>query len=172
MHIIIVGNSGTGKSTLSKKIARITGYPLMHLDSLWHMTDYSNTAKIWFDRQQKLFMNQVNWIIDGNYARTMNLRIPQADIIIWLKVSRIKSLFRVLKRSLLWRIDKSSRAEMPAQFSEHLDSDYLDFLRTIFAYDDDKIFGLIEKYKKDDAQIFIITNTRAKRHLLKKMSHL
>ena len=172
MHIIVVGNSGTGKSTLSKKIARITDYPLLHLDSLWHTTDYSSNAKVWFDRQQKLFMNQKNWIIDGNYSRNMNLRVPQVDIIIWLKVSKLKSLFRVLKRSLLWRIDKGSRMEMPEQFSEHLDSDYFEFLKMILSYDNDRLLGLIEKYKKDDAQVIIITNSRSKRRFLKSIAKL
>jgi len=172
MHIIVVGNSGTGKSTLSKKIARITDYPLLHLDSLWHTADYSDHAKVWFDRQQELFMNQKNWIIDGNYSRNMDLRVPQADMIIWLKTSKLKSLFRVLKRSLLWRIDKSSRMEMPEQFSEHLDSDYFEFLKMIFSYDEDKLLGLIEKYKKNTATVIIITNSRGKRKFLKSIAKL
>lgn len=169
MHIIVVGNSGTGKSTLSKKIARITDYPLLHLDSLWHTTDYSDDAKQWFDQQQVLFMNQKNWIIDGNYSRTMDIRIPQADIIILLRVSKIKSLCRVLKRSLLWRIDKRSRDDMPEQFNEHLDSDYFEFLKMIFSYDGDRLLGLIEKYQKPDTQLLVITNNRAKRRLLKSL---
>jgi len=172
MHIIVVGNSGTGKSTLSKKIARITDYPLLHLDSLWHTADYSDHAKVWFDRQQELFMNQKNWIIDGNYSRNMDLRVPQADMIIWLKTSKLKSLFRVLKRSLLWRIDKSSRMEMPEQFSEHLDSDYFEFLKMIFSYDEDRLLGLIEKYKKNTATVIIITNSRGKRKFLKSIAKL
>lgn len=167
MHIIVVGNSGTGKSTLSKKIARITDYPLMHLDSVWHTTDYSDGAKLWFKQQQLLFMKQDNWIIDGNYSGTMDLRIPQADVIIWLKLNRYRSLVRVVKRSLMWRIDKGTRVGMADQFSEHLDSDYFDFLKVVLAYDEDRIKGLIEQYKKSSAQVVVIANARDKRLFLK-----
>ncbi|MFC6177468.1 topology modulation protein [Companilactobacillus huachuanensis] len=167
MNIIIVGNSGTGKSTLSKKIARITDYPLMHLDVLWHTTDYSDTAKAWFIQRQQLFMNQKNWIIDGNYSGTMGLRISQADIIIWLKLNRTRALIRVLKRSLIFRLDKGSRLGMAEQFNEHLDRDYLDFLKNVLSYDEARIKGLIEQYKKAGAKVIVLTNSRSKRLFLK-----
>ncbi len=172
MHIIVVGNSGTGKSILSEKIARITDYPLMHLDSVWHTTDYSDDAKLWFKQQQLLFMKQDNWIIDGNYSGTMDLRIPQADVIIWLKLNRYRSLVRVVKRSLMWRIDKGTRVGMADQFSEHLDRDYFDFLKVVLSYDEGRIHGLIEQYKKPDSQVIIINNNRVKKRLLKTIANL
>ncbi|MFT8694177.1 hypothetical protein [Liquorilactobacillus satsumensis] len=58
MHIIIIGNCGSGKSTLAKKINQKMNYPLLHLDSLWHSTDYSAAAKGWFSEQQRRFMQQ------------------------------------------------------------------------------------------------------------------
>ena len=62
--------------------------------------------------------------------------------------------------------------EMPEQFSEHLDSDYFEFLKMIFSYDEDRLLGLIEKYKKDTATVIIITNSREKRKLLKSIAKL
>jgi len=56
---------------------------------------------------------------------------------------------------------------MADQFSEHLDSDYFDFLKVVLAYDEDRIHGLIEQYKKSSAQVVVIANSRDKRLFLK-----
>jgi len=156
VRIIIIGNSGSGKSTLSKKIAQITNYPLLHLDSIWHTTDYSAHAKIWFAEYQKEFMKQADWIIDGNYGGTFPIRLPQADVIIWLKISKAKTIYRVIKRSLAYRLDHNNRAEMPEQFSEHFDHDYWEFLKFIYSYDENKTAKMIDQYKSHNCKVIII----------------
>ncbi len=156
MRIVIIGRSGSGKSTLSKKIAEITHYPLLHLDSIWHTTDYSNHAKDWFSEYQKEFMQQDNWIIDGNYGGTFSNRLPQADVIIWLKINKYKAVYRVIKRSLDYHMDQNNRSEMPQQFSEHFDHDYWDFLKFVYSYDDKNTAKLINKYKSTNSKLVIL----------------
>lgn len=45
MKILLIGIPGAGKSTFSKKLADTTHLPLLHLDKLWHTTDYSEAAE-------------------------------------------------------------------------------------------------------------------------------
>lgn len=45
MKIIIIGIAGAGKSTLARRLADNLNLPVLHLDTLWHATDYSAEAE-------------------------------------------------------------------------------------------------------------------------------
>lgn len=176
MKIVIIGNCGSGKSTLAKQLRTQLNYPLLQLDNLWHQTNYSAEAKKWFIQEQTSFMHQGSWIIDGNYRSTMSLRLQQADVIIWLKVNKVRAILRIIKRSLLFRINKKTRPEMPNQFREHFDREYLDFLKFVFSYDEKKVLELIKANKKKQSTLVIIKKQADKKKIasliLKKKSVL
>lgn len=135
MKVVLIGNSGTGKSTLARQIHATTGWPLLALDRLWHATDYSEAAKIRFQAAQTTFMaTHVDWVIDGNYTGTLPARIAQADFIIWLRAPRVVAMARVLRRSLAFRRDPRTRPDMAPGFEEHLDREYLAFLAYVWGY--------------------------------------
>ena len=72
--IILVGNSGSGKSWLAKQIADTTGYPLYHLDvEFWQPGWVMTPREEKIERQRKMVSGD-NWIIDGNYDSTMEIR--------------------------------------------------------------------------------------------------
>ena len=124
MKIIIIGNAGTGKSTL----ARQTGWPLLVLDHCWHAMDYSHAAELKLLQIQRKFMAAgSDWIIDGNYSRTLAPRVAEADVIIWCQIPRLLAIIRVIKRSVYFRYLPESRPDMPATFQEHFDRDYWHF---------------------------------------------
>lgn len=68
--IIVLGCSGSGKSTFSKKLHDITGLPLLHLDNIWWMPDRSHISREEFDRKLGEILQMEKWIIDGDYSRT------------------------------------------------------------------------------------------------------
>ncbi len=169
MKIIIIGNPGSGKSTLARKLQAQTQLPLLQLDTLWHATDYSDAAQKWFLAQQQQFMRQPDWIIEGNYKGSLQQRVVKADLIIWLKVTRTKAIYRVIKRSLRFKRNRQSRPEMPTGFSEHFDQDYWDFLKTVWAYDNAAIERLVVTNKPASCELWVLKNTKAKKRFL---SHL
>ena len=82
--VIVIGCPGSGKSTFSKSLHRITGIPLFHLDMLFWNADKTTVEKsVFLDRLLKIFQND-EWIIDGNYASTMELRMQKCDTVIFL----------------------------------------------------------------------------------------
>lgn len=62
------------------------------------------------------FCHQPEWIMDGNYTSTLNLRIQFADIVIFLDFPRSVSIARALKRLVYYR--NRSRPDMPDGWRE------------------------------------------------------
>lgn len=58
LKVIVIGNSGAGKSTFSRKLRDATGLPLYYLDMLWHKSDRTNISKDVFDEQIKEIMKK------------------------------------------------------------------------------------------------------------------
>ena len=79
--IIIIGCPGSGKSTFGRKLRDITGLPLYHLDMMYWNKDKTTVAKeVFLDRLYSA-MNTEEWIIDGNYSRTVEERIKNYDTV-------------------------------------------------------------------------------------------
>lgn len=68
-----------------------------------------------------------NWIIEGNYLATAAKRLQEADQIILLRVPTYLAMTRVIKRTLKRKRDRATRPDMPNEFTEKLDKEYLDF---------------------------------------------
>lgn len=88
MHkIIVIGCPGSGKSTFSKKLASIINIPLYHLDLIWNKPDKTTITREEFDQELSKIFQEEKWIIDGNYQRTLEKRIREADTIFLLDYS-------------------------------------------------------------------------------------
>ncbi|MFQ9394077.1 MAG: hypothetical protein ACLR2E_08270 [Lachnospiraceae bacterium] len=68
--IIVLGCSGSGKSTFSRKLAARTGLPLIHLDNIWWRPDQTHITREEFDQKLNEILHDDFWIIDGDYSRT------------------------------------------------------------------------------------------------------
>ena len=79
--VIVIGCPGSGKTTFSKKLHMITGLPLYHLDVIWHKPDKTHITRDNFDKSIAEILNTSEWIIDGNYNRTIEIRLKHCDTI-------------------------------------------------------------------------------------------
>ncbi len=100
-RILVIGCSGSGKSTLSRELSRRLNLPLIHLDNLFWKPGWVAREKADFKRLLKVELKKDSWIIDGNFARTMALRVHYADTVIFLDFNRWICFWRVTKRWLL-----------------------------------------------------------------------
>ena len=82
--VIVIGNSGAGKSTFARKLRDATGLPLYYLDMLWHKADHTTISKEKFDLRLRQLLKQDRWIIDGNYQRTLEVRLQECDTVFLL----------------------------------------------------------------------------------------
>ena len=82
--VIIIGCPGAGKSTFARKLRDKTGLPLYYLDQIWHRPDKTNISKEAFDAQLSAILATDGWIIDGNYGRTLEMRLQACDTVFLL----------------------------------------------------------------------------------------
>jgi len=100
-RISIIGCCGAGKSTLSRKLHIATRLPLIHLDREFWSEGWIPSDKEDFQLRMKSLYEEEQWIIDGHYFSTMDLRFEKSDTVFHLDYSTPLCLFRVLKRIVL-----------------------------------------------------------------------
>ncbi len=82
--IAVIGCSGSGKTTFSKKLASITKLPLYQLDLIYWKRDATHLSRPEFKQKQEEIVSNDEWIIDGNFKRTLEIRIKNAELIYFL----------------------------------------------------------------------------------------
>lgn len=119
----MVGSGGSGKSTFSKELGRITGLPVIHLDREYWRPGWEETPKDeWNARVVELLAGE-SWIMDGNFGGTREMRMQAADTIIFLDLPRRVCLYRILKRTL--KYFGKSRPDMTEGCNERLDLEFI-----------------------------------------------
>lgn len=77
--VIILGSPGAGKSTFARKLRDLTGLPLYYLDLIWHKPDRTTVSRPEFDAALGEILATDEWIIDGDYSRTVERRLAACD---------------------------------------------------------------------------------------------
>ena len=127
--VLVIGSSGSGKSTFARRLGEILKLPIIHLDSIFWHSDWVETPKDeWRTKVAKAIQGD-SWILDGNYSATMDLRLPVCDTVIFLETPRIICVYRILKRVVTYK--KGSRPDIPEGCNEKFD---WDFVKIVWSY--------------------------------------
>src|ERR1700754_1414770 len=102
-RILIVGNSGGGKATLARRLGEKLKLPVIHLDVIFWKPGWGEIGDDLFRVEVERALRAPEWICDGNFAGTGDLRMPLADAIVWLDEPRIVCLFRAIMRAVTYR---------------------------------------------------------------------
>jgi len=126
-RIVIIGNAGSGKSTLARRLGALLNLPVVHLDVLFWEPGWREPDPDAFRERVAAAHRGDAWVSEGNYARrTFDLRLPRAELVIWMDTPRLVCLRRVLARTA-WRRPRADLAEgckeslFGADFPEFLD---------------------------------------------------
>lgn len=79
--ILVIGCPGAGKSTFSRKIHFMTKLRVYYLDRLFHNKDRTTVSNKIFDARLFDIVKSDHWIIDGNYIRTLEIRLLKCDTV-------------------------------------------------------------------------------------------
>ena len=84
--IIVIGCPGSGKSTFCRRLHELTGIELFHLDMLYFNADRTIVEREVFMERLNGVLERDSWIIDGNYLRTMPLRLSACDAVFFFDI--------------------------------------------------------------------------------------
>ena len=123
---MVIGCCGAGKSTFARKLHEHTGIDVIHLDQHYHLPNWEEPSKHSWEKKVKELIQGDQWIIDGNYGGTMDLRLEKADTIFYLKYSTLSCLYRVIKRTI--KFHGKSRPNMAEGCYERFDLEFLHYV--------------------------------------------
>lgn len=125
-RIIIIGSCGAGKSTLAIKLAQKLNLPLVHLDKLRFIGNWQERPREEFDKLLLAELEKPRWIIDGNYNRTIPLRMQHCDTVIFLDFPRLVCMWGVMKRVIKYH--GRTRPDMGGECRERFDPEFMKYV--------------------------------------------
>lgn len=100
MRVVVIGTSGSGKSTAARRISERLGLSLVELDALFHLPGWERRP----EREFRALVTEATageaWVVDGNYAVVRDIVWPQAEIVVWLDYTRWRVMARVVRRTV------------------------------------------------------------------------
>ena len=99
-RILIIGNAGVGKTTFALKLAEKTGLPLVHLDKIYWRGNWEHLSRGEFDEALQAELQKEAWIIDGNFSRTLPIRLSHCDGVFYFDFPTVSALWGITKRTL------------------------------------------------------------------------
>ncbi|HEX3568823.1 MAG TPA: hypothetical protein VHT70_04070 [Candidatus Saccharimonadales bacterium] len=162
--VLVIGSPGAGKTTFSKKLAAKVDLPLHHLDYYYHDNhfNYKNDTVAWRKKVTDL-VNQPEWILDGNYKSTFDIRFPMADTIIFLDYPRRVALGRALLRRI--KLQGKVRGDMPANWNEKFELSLLRFIWSYNGVERPKLYQLLQKGQPGQQIIIVKSSAQADSYL-------
>lgn len=147
--IMIIGCPGSGKSTFSINLHNLTGIPLFHLDMMYWNSDRTTVDKVLFRERLLDTIQMSEWIIDGNYGSTIELRLQACDTVIFLDYPLSVCLEGIKERR------GKARPDMPwIENEDEEDAEFIEFIKNYNFQSRPKVMELLDRYSHKDIYIF------------------
>jgi len=160
--ITIVGNAGSGKTTLAFQLHEKYKLPLYHLDQYYWLP---NWERIEFDKFSEIHWElyaKNEWIIEGIYIRWLHHRIVHADVIIFLDIPRSKCMWRVIKRAFM-NFGKVTLGNPAHCKQQPFSFKFLEFLWWVWNFNKyyrSMIVAFLAQAKQDGKQVYVLKSSK------------
>jgi adenylate kinase family enzyme len=100
MRVLMLGSSGSGKTTVGRALAEQLGVPFVELDALNHQPGWTKPSDDQFRRHVAERVAADGWVVDGNYPVVRQLVLERATTVVWFDYPRWLVMSRVIRRSI------------------------------------------------------------------------
>ena len=149
--IIVIGCPGSGKSTLSRALHNKMAIPLYHLDMMYWNADKTTVKREVFLERLSAVLKNEEWIIDGNYGSTMEMRMAACDTVIFLDYPLDVCLDGIKERQ------GKPRSDMPWVETED-DAKFIEFVKSYDEQQKPRVLELLKKYS--DKNIIVLESRK------------
>ena len=164
-RVLVMGSSGSGKSTFARRLSEIVGIPFISLDALYWKPGWVASDNAEFDARVEEIARQPRWVMDGNYTRygAGELRRQTSDTVIWFDLPRRSCMLGIFRRiaGSYGRV----RPEMAKGCPERID---FEFFRYVWAYRREqrpKLLDYFQGLRADQALVCFTDRTQASDYL-------
>ncbi len=97
-RINVVGTTGSGKTTLARRLAQLFGVSHIELDALHWGPNWTPRPLDLFRERTAQALRGDRWTVDGNYSKVRDIIWSRADTVVWLDYA-----LPVIMGRLVWR---------------------------------------------------------------------
>lgn len=115
-RIVVVGVTGSGKTTVAQRLSQLLHVPHIELDALHWQPDWVQAELDMFRRLVDQTLSGPAWVVDGNYSKVRDLIWPRAATLVWLdyplavvvgQLTR-RTIRRIITREVLWNSNRET----------------------------------------------------------------
>lgn len=106
--IFIFGGPAVGKTTFAKKLSYKTGYQLISIDEIMYKNNVKQKETKMKQSLKKKIVGNQTWIVEGSTIGWSDILFKEADLVIVIRSSRFKCLYRIVRRHLKFKEKKFS----------------------------------------------------------------
>lgn len=163
--VLVIGSGGAGKSTFARRLSEKTGLEVIHLDQLYWKPNWVETPKGEWQEIVKEIIEGDEWILDGNFGSTMEMRIEACDTVIFLEMPRFVCVYRIFKRVAKYR--NKTRPDMAEGCNEKFDLKFFGWIWNFEQTAKPRIKKLLDKFQNEKT----IIRLKSKREVEKFFAH-
>lgn len=157
-RIIVIGCPGSGKSHFSRALSKKIDVPVYYLDMMYWNADKTTVSREIFLARLADVLEKEEWIIDGNYSSTLELRVGACDVIFFLDYPQDVCLQGVNERR------GKKRPDMP-WVEEEEDAEFTEYIKGFADEQRPVIISLLEK-NADKHIVVFKSREEAERYIL------
>jgi adenylate kinase family enzyme len=163
-RILVMGSSGSGKSTFARRLSAITGIPMVSVDALFWKPGWVESEKAEFHERLSAAARQPRWIMDGNFtSHLVELRRDACDTLIWFDLPRATCIIGILTRTA--KSYGRVRPEMAEGCPEKLDLEFFRYVWNFRKQQRPKLLAYFEGLRPDQTFITFTQRSQADRYL-------
>jgi adenylate kinase family enzyme len=164
-RVLVMGSSGSGKSTFARRLSEITGLPFVSLDALYWKPGWVASDNTEFEQRVAEVARRPQWVMDGNYTGSGagELRRQVSDTVIWFDLPRSSCMFGIMKR-IAGSYGKV-RPEMAEGCREKIDFEFFRYVWTYRRQQRPKLLAYFQCLRADQSFVCFTDGTHASDYL-------